>query len=206
MNWVRPGTPRPNFQDLLFLGEEAIEEITEHIPPPKQKQPLNKMTTIVPSAEIMDEEIPMELSSDESEITDTEEALKNLDNYSNLTQLLLLKSEIDHIVSHNCLPKEDWYNERIKYIRIYSQLNWNDLIQTFYGKDNYMFQMSMKIKNTCEVLLEEASTKPIFNLQLYYNLIHDIHSIWHHYFMKYMGEETDPDMIDLISNMTHMRT
>jgi len=57
------------------------------------------MNTIHYEYEAMDESM---------EIDDDEMALENLDSLDNLTQLLMLKREINHFIIHNITPQEGW--------------------------------------------------------------------------------------------------
>lgn len=135
---------------------------------------------------------------------DIEKALNNLDEFNNLTQLKILKSEINHIMLHNVTPTEGWFDERFLHIQIYSQLGWFELAHRFYKKDNFMFNKSKLINELCIELLEEYSTKPNFTLNKYYILINEISNIWQYYYTKYMGEEKDDDIINLIEEMTNL--
>jgi hypothetical protein len=140
----------------------------------------------------------------DEEAIDTEKALNNLDEFDNLTQLKILRSEINHIILHNVIPDEGWFDERFVHIRIYSQLGWFELAHRFYGKDDFMFNKSKLINTLCIELLEEYSTKPNFTLNKYHTLINEISNIWQYYYKKYMGAEQDNDIINLIEEMTHL--
>ena len=135
---------------------------------------------------------------------DIEEALQNLESLDNLTQLYVLKQEINHIMIHNIPLSESWYDDRFRNIQTYSQLNWCELMYKFHNKDKYIHDTAQLIMRLCDELLEECSIKPNFHLPTYYKLIHDISDIWTYYHSKYMGEEDDADVIDLIEGLTYL--
>jgi len=143
-------------------------------------------------------------STDDTSMEDTEMALSEVSHHDNWTQLQLFKKEINHIVIHGVKVHEGWYDERFPYIRSYSLLNWKELAESFKDKDEYVHATASKISNMCDDLLEEMSTRPNFNLNTYYRLIHEISNIWIYYKSNYMGDEEDNDIIDLISGIAFM--
>jgi len=140
----------------------------------------------------------------ESDEMDTEEALENLSQYDNVTQLSLLKKEIVHMVVHGVLPDDEWYSARFKNIKTYSEINWSELIRKFHGKDQNIHDTALKIIKRCDDLIEECSTKPNFHLLTYYRLILEIDYIWEYYHSKYLGDDQDDDVVDLIEGMSHL--
>jgi hypothetical protein len=152
------------------------------------------------------EEEPIEEEEEEDSNLDTEEALNCLEEYDNLTQLKLLKKEINHIISHNVEPNEGWYDERFRHIRIYAQLSWIELAQKFQDRDQYIVETTAAIMKLCYDLMEECSVRPNFNLYNYYKLIHKISNIWQYYYSNYVSEEEDKNEDDEISKLVEGMT
>ena len=142
--------------------------------------------------------------ADADDEMDIECALVQLDRYDNLTQLNLLKKEINHLIIHNLEPCEGWYDERFHHIQQYSYINWHELMCKFQGKDQYIYDTAFKIIKMCEELLEECSTRPNFHLPTYYRLIHEISNIWRYYHSKYLDTEEDEDIMSLINSIRNM--
>ena len=164
----------------------------------------------------MDIDAPDDGHLDDTELDDAqmdvEEALDNLDELDNHTQLIMLKKEINHYTLHGIEPAEGWYDERFRIIQTYSELNWYDLVQKFHGKDDYIHDSAILIMRMCYDLLEECSTKPNFHLKTYYRLLHTISNMWQYYQSNYLegegegeGErEGDTDMDNLIKGLAQM--
>jgi hypothetical protein len=184
----RPPTPFARLEEMATPGSYDIDMADD------------ETNSIIPS---LDQEQYQEQGDDLVDV-DTEDALETLDQHDNLTQLLILKREINHILIHNITPQEGWYDERFNYIRTYSQLGWLELAQRFHEKDQFIHDRAIYIGRICDELLEECSTKPNFHLNSYYRLIHEISNIWQYYHSKYVGDEKDEDVIDLIAQMSSM--
>lgn len=152
------------------------------------------------------DDIDMGYESSASSTSDIEEELEYLEHHTNEHQLKLLQKEINHIVIHGIEPDEKWYTERYKYIKSYAELNWSDMAQRFENKDTYMYATSVYIINLLYELHNEYTTKPTFNLNRYYQLIHEIRSIWEYYSKRYVGGEGDTDVVDLIEGLSFMNT
>lgn len=112
-----------------------------------------------------------------------------------------LRQEIEHIMSHNLSPNEGWYDERYQYIALYSKIDWQGMMTKFQNKDKYIYETARYIMRHLEELVDERGTKPNFNLQTYYRVIHDIQNLWYYYSQTYLGDETDESVIDLIQGM-----
>ena len=86
----------------------------------------------------------MNIDEDEEiqDVQDTEERPP-----SNLEQLHELQAEITHFVEHgiSCPYEEEWYEDKIKYIQMYSYLNWEDFYVRFRTKDTYIHEQSWEI-------------------------------------------------------------
>lgn len=140
-----------------------------------------------------------EMTEQMSQETDIENELEHLKDYGNEKQLNILKREIGHIVAHGLQVAEGWYDERFQHINMYSQLGWHHLAQKFHNKDQYIHDTSVYIMRLLDELLEERGSKPNFHLRTYYNLVHNIYSIWNYYKQIYCEED---DMMDLINGMS----
>ena len=131
---------------------------------------------------------------------DIEYELENIKNFGNEKQLYLLGCEIEHICTHGLQVSEGWYDERFEYINMYSQLGWFHLAERFNDKDVYLYNTAIHTIRLLDGLLEERGSKPNFNLNNYYNMIHNIQSIWN-YYKKIYGSNEDNDILDLIEGM-----
>jgi hypothetical protein len=137
----------------------------------------------------------------ESVESDIEWQLENLNRFNNEKQLELLKKEIGHIMVHSVIPPEGWFDERYKIIMEYYKLGWGELAKRFKNKDEYIHNTAHIIQNYLEELMEERYTRPNFTIRIYYQMIMNVHSIWHYYSKVYVGNEEDTDVIDLIEGM-----
>ena len=138
-------------------------------------------------------------SSDEVE--DIEWQLEHLEEFDNVKQLELLKKEIGFLYSHGITPSEGWYDERYKMIDTYSKIDWFGLASRFHNKDDFIHDRALYVGRALSELMEERGTRPNFNLQTYYALIHEIDNVWKYYHQMYMGDETDDDVLNLIEGM-----
>ena len=124
----------------------------------------------------------------------------------NLEQLLMLQEELTHFVEHGVDPTEEWYTVRYPYIELYAQLRWADFANTFREHDDYLYEFSMAIHMMLGELMHEYSTRPTFNFEMYCSAINSIAEVWDYYSKKYMGDETDLDVVDLIEALSFMKT
>ena len=125
---------------------------------------------------------------------------------SNLEQLHALQGELTHFVEHGIDPEEEWYVSRYYFIELYSQLRWNDFAESFKDKDDYLYEFSLAIHMMLGELINEYSTRPTFTFELYCSAINSIAEVWHYYNDKFMGDEEDLDIVDLIESLTFMKT
>ncbi len=135
---------------------------------------------------------------------DIEMELQELENKDNLTQLQLLNMEIQHIMEHGIQPNQQWYSERFIKIHNYSELDWNSFMQSFLNKNEFIVESACKIMSLLHSLQEEWSCSPIFDLEKYYELLNEIHSVWSYFSENYMGQEDDQDVVDLIIGLKHL--
>jgi hypothetical protein len=143
----------------------------------------------------------------DAEIQDCSSASAAVTNgLGNLEQLLMLQEELTHFVEHGVDPTEEWYTVRYPYIELYAQLRWADFANTFREHDDYLYEFSMAIHMMLGELMHEYSTRPTFNFEMYCSAINSIAEVWDYYSKKYMGDETDLDVVDLIEALSFMKT
>ena len=123
---------------------------------------------------------------------------------NNLEELQYLLDEAQHMILHGIVPTEGWYDDHFRYVYKYSKVDWNDIIKRFRDKDNIMYELAANIKYTIETLMESYSGKPDFDFNDYYVVLQNIFNIWRYYSNKYMGDETDSDVLDIIEGMTFL--
>jgi hypothetical protein len=141
---------------------------------------------------------------DEDTTEDIEWELQHIKDFSNEKQLDLLRREVGHIVDHGLFPSEEWYDKRFEHINMYSQLTWIETANRFHNKDQYIHDTSLQTMGLLDELIEERGTRPNFNILTYHRVINNIYNIWNYYSQTYMGNEDDPDMMDLIEGMTFL--
>jgi hypothetical protein len=135
---------------------------------------------------------------------DERDTQEHLEKNSNVRELEQLREEIDSIMANGISPPEAWYQKRYINIQIYSELGWSHMAQRFDRIDRYIHNTAMNIMNNIEDLLEGFHRKGHFQLRYYQHLIHDIETLWNYYKTTYIGNESDPDVGDLIVGLTHM--
>lgn len=148
----------------------------------------------------------MNIDVDE-EIQDTEDTQEKPP--SNLEQLQELQAEITHLVENGITPyEEEWYEDRFKYIQMYSYLNWEDFYEKFKTRDTYIHEQSWEIYKALNQLLEEYSIRPIFNFDTYCFVINSISELWHHYSTRYIDPDItfNADIVDITELMSFMKT
>jgi hypothetical protein len=135
---------------------------------------------------------------------DERDTQEHLEKNSNVRELEQLREEINSIMTNGISPPEAWYQKRYINIQIYSELGWSHMAQRFDGIDRYIHNTAMNIMNNIEDLLEDFHRKGHFHLRHYQYMIHDIETLWNYYKTTYIGNESDPDVGDLIVGLTHM--
>ena len=114
------------------------------------------------------------------------------------TQLELLRREITYVLQHELQPNQDWYEARTPFIYSYQTVDWTSVINRFNGKDPHMHLTASNITVLLALLEDQLSVSAYFNLHTYYKLLDEIHHIWTYYKQRYVGNETDEDVVDLI--------
>lgn len=137
---------------------------------------------------------------------DEEEAEQHLEKNSNVQELESLREEIDSIMEQGLSPPHAWYQKRYINIQIYSELGWSSMAYRFQRTDRYIQNTAINIMNNIDDLCEEFHQKQHFNLRYYQHMVHDIEDLWNYYKTTYIGDESDPDVGDLIVGLTHMMT
>ena len=100
---------------------------------------------------------------------------------NNVTQLEMLNKEVSYITINGINPLEEWYDDRFRYIVEYSNLNWEELSEKFYQKDQYVYETAIEIKKLINKLIEERATKRTFYIPTYHTMIYHVYNIWNHY-------------------------
>jgi hypothetical protein len=133
-----------------------------------------------------------------------EEEIHYASKSKNVRELEMLRHEIDNILGNDIEPPHSWYETRYNHIEIYSELGWLSLAHRFYQKDHYMHDSAQNVIHNLEVLQKQFHQTRQFHLPYYQHLIHDIENIWNYYQDKYIGDESDPDIGDLIVGLTYI--
>ena len=123
---------------------------------------------------------------------------------NNVTQLEMLNKEVSYITINGINPLEEWYDDRFRYIVEYSNLNWEELSEKFYQKDQYVYETAIEIKKLINKLIEERATKRTFYIPTYHTMIYHVYNIWNHYNSTYICGENDIDVVDLVEGMTFL--
>ena len=136
----------------------------------------------------------MDIDSSNPLLHDTE-ALHALDKGA---QLELLRREITYVLQHELQPNQEWHEARTPFIYSYETVDWTSVIDRFNGKDPHMHLTASNITVLLALLEDQLSVSAYFNLHTYYKLLDEIHHIWTYYKQRYVGDETDEDVVDLI--------
>lgn len=139
-------------------------------------------------------------SAPELELIALDAELDTIDELDNINQLVLLIKEITIIYNHKIEPAPNWYKERISYIETYNDLNWDYLMQQFQDSNLFIYETSVRLKSTMEVLIEQWKTG-LFSLEHYQYIIYNVHNVWTYYKNNYV--DTD-GLGDLISDMENL--
>ena len=122
----------------------------------------------------------------------------------NVRELERLREEIDQLQAQGISPPLTWYEERFHHLVTYSELGWASMAERFHGLDRYIENTSLNILHNLEDLVESFYQNGHFNLRHYQHLLHDIETLWNYYQTTYLGEESDPEVGDLIVGLTHL--
>lgn len=126
--------------------------------------------------------------------------LEHLEEYDNLTQLRLIIQEIEFITDHALQPSVDWFERRMDFVIAYSALNWKELAEQTH--DPYLSEKSRTIVEDCVQLMDQWSSAPIFDLSIFYSLVHTVEEVRDYYFKYYTTEEDD--LFDIIAGIKQL--
>lgn len=150
----------------------------------------------------------MEEHDEEEESTDQlmtlEAKLTRLYQMNREEQLSLLIHEIKQIIIYNIPLDERWFTERMEFIHEYATIGWKEMSERLDGKDHYISTTSREIHHQLRQLMTEWDHRPTISLPVYYRVLHDIQEVWKQYQKKYVGDETDEEIVDLIEQITYM--
>ncbi len=135
--------------------------------------------------------------------TDDEEQEQGQDNLSILQNLY---QEATSMIQTNTPPNEGWYDERYKYIYKYSKLNWEEMAARFKNKDNLIYDLCTYTRLHIQEILDGYRGEPDFDFNTYYTILCNILRLWEYYSNKYVGTETDIDLMDLVEAMSFLST
>lgn len=130
--------------------------------------------------------------------------MTNMTKENNFKQLEMLNKEVAYISINGIKPLEEWYDDRFGYIIKYSNLNWDDLSERFYQKDQYIYETALEIKKLINKLIEERAIRRNFYIPTYHTMIYNVYTIWNYYNSTYVCGENDMDVIDLVEGMTFL--
>ncbi len=122
----------------------------------------------------------------------------------NLGDLQRLYEEATVMIKNNQAPSEGWYDDRYKYIYKYSHLNWNEMASRFRNKDLVIYDLCVQTKLHIQDILDGYSGVPNFDFNTYYTIICSIIKLWEYYSNKYVGDESDTDLVDLAEAMSFL--
>jgi hypothetical protein len=151
-----------------------------------------------------DTETVATVASEADTMESAEMALEELQQHPEATQLEILTYESEHLLEHGIQPSQEWYEARFLKIYEYSELNWRDLAHRYQLDNTYLAEKAVAISNGLHHLIEEWSASPIFDLSVYYAVLHDMNELWKYYESEYMDENHDTDVSELIANMKHL--
>ena len=135
---------------------------------------------------------------------DMEMQLEELNQHPEATQLEMLVYESEHIMEHGVQPTQEWFEARFFKIYQYSELNWTDFVGRYQMDNSYLAEKAHQIHRGLTHLIEEWGTQPVFDLSVYYGVLHDMNELWKYYESEYMDENHDEDVSDLISGLKHL--
>ncbi len=134
--------------------------------------------------------------------TDLEESTEEEDNLGDLERLY---NEATYMMKNNIIPTEGWYDDRYKYIYKYSHLNWDEMSSKFRNKDSLIYDLCVHTKMYIQDILDGYSGTPNFDFNTYYMIICNVLRLWKYYSNKYVGDETDIELVDLVESMSFLK-
>lgn len=135
---------------------------------------------------------------------DVEMQLEELEQHPEATQLELMTYESEHLMDHGIQPSQEWFEARFLKIYQYSELNWDDFAHRYHLDNHYLAEKAAAISKGLRHLVEEWSVSPVFDLAIYYGVLHDMNELWKYYESEYMDENHDEDVSALIASMKHL--
>lgn len=144
---------------------------------------------------------------DESDIdTDThsETETEVVEEEDNLRDLYRIHEEATYLLTNNLKPIDEWYTTRLKYIEKYSELGWEEMANRFRNKDNIVYDLCMRINMYIDDILQSYNKDKKFDFSVYYSVLCNIVNLWKHYSEKFVGQETDTDIIDLVEGLAFL--
>ena len=140
----------------------------------------------------------------EYEIDALSSELNDIDELDNNDKLDLLIKELTIIERYNIIPTTKWYKDHIRFIKMYSNLNWDYFIDKFNGIDLFIYQTTIQIKSVIAILLNQYELGS-FSLVQYQFIIYNIRNVLTHN-SKYVCDVkyVKYDIDDLLIDMTHL--
>ena len=134
---------------------------------------------------------------------DIEQELQYVSNETDkIRQLDLLQRELEHIISHNAMPSEGWFDNRIRIMQTYYEMDWLSIARRYHNKDEYIHAASIRIAHILDDLIDECTAMPNFHIPVYNNAIHELHSVLLYCKQIYKREKDDcSNVANLLSNM-----
>jgi len=117
----------------------------------------------------------------------------------NIDHLHCLIKEITIIIRHKVELTHGWYDERIIDVRLYRNLDWEDLIQKCIGSNAFMYTTTMQLLSRMNALLEEYEATGQFSLDHYQYVMYNVNNIWTFYKANYVS-----NMDELVANFTEL--
>jgi hypothetical protein len=137
----------------------------------------------------------------EYEIDAVTAQLNDIDELDDIDKLDLLIKELTIIDRYNVIPTMKWYKDHIRYIQMYSHLNWDYLINKFKDCDPFIYQTTIQIKATIATVLDNLISEQ-FSLDNYRFIIYNIRNVWTCN-SKY-GSDVEYNIDDLLIDMTYL--
>jgi hypothetical protein len=95
----------------------------------------------------------------------------------NAEQLETLIKEANIILDHTIQPSQEWYRDRLNYIRIYRALDWDHFIRS---EHPFIHHTTIQLVARMVAILMQAEIG-IFSLQDYQYVLYNVKNVWTHY-------------------------
>lgn len=129
---------------------------------------------------------------------------ENTQQQTNWDEFIELYQEASRMILDRVQPSEGWYDLQFKYIYKYYMIDWENLADKFAGKDNILYELAIKTREIIQGLMDEYGGQPNFSFNNYYTMLCNIYNLWIYYKDKYIGEEDDSDVVDLVEMMSFL--